>query len=395
KDSASPFREVIEKEALDAVNRTTIAKAHPIHLPRYSRILPILFLGVMSIHMISVVYLQQPPDRGTISAGELIENFGITLAARANENDSDASMKIAREMEKIGKLLQQRKMDQQTIEKRLSKISEEIERQIAGISRRPNYDTADQDSSDSQDPPGGLQEDRTQGITGDDINQLRQNLKQFSSLTNEEADFLDKTEEALENGKAGEMLGDDDSARLNDLLSRDAANQRRSALESASEAIREAERTIGQTGAAEALASESKGEDIDAGDNHKPGSGERRGTESDGGTGMAGPAGESRSPGSLAVEDESTDDFEQTAESSATMLNELDGTISGSDQLVTTVVRNLPEESFSLIDDEEQLNSYVREVEKTISQENIPVALRGYIRDYFLRIGMQEKAPKE
>jgi hypothetical protein len=215
----------------------------------------------------------------------------------------------------------------------------------------------------------------------------------MGSLTDEEADFLEETAKQLEDPNASESIDADTLSQLGELAERNRRNEESDALQSAERTLREARRSLAGTSTPPAADGEQQdggpgGEEFAQGESGEAGgsgSGDAAAPEA----GSTGTGASSRSAGDLAVADEKTDDFQRSDDASASVMGDLDGRISGESEVMQTIVRNLPEATSSLLRDEEILVDYVRSVEDTISQEEVPIGLRNYIKDYFLRIGIK------
>jgi hypothetical protein len=399
KDSDNQFRSIIVGEAERAAKTSNAKIAFPIDFPGRARVLPFLFLLLISLHLLSLAMTHRAPEPEVQRAGALLENYGRTLAERAEDNDLGDSLRIAQEMERLGRLLQQRRLNRERVDQRLAEMSKRIEDRMEGVSRNQNPESGEVDNSEAESTPQGDGRGERQPqsrITKDTIEQLRQELLRQGSITDEEARFLEQTAEDLDDGKPADSFDGDSESRLDDLMNRSRRNQETAALESAEKTVREAQRSLGgarvgadaegQEGAGHRGGEElSQGgrDSAGAGDSESGGGGDSESGDMNGGSG-------SNTAGELAMQDEMTDDFQRREGESVSMMGELDGEISGNDEALKTLVRNLPEDTVSLLPTEGIMVEYARRVEEAINQEEIPVGMRNYIKNYFLRIGLKE-----
>ena len=187
------------------------------------------------------------PEPEATGAGELLESFGQTMAARAEEGDLSESLEIAREMEKLGRLLQQRRMDQERVEQRLAELADRIDSQMEGLSRTRNPESRQRPSNQENEPPGDSREQSSLGDspTSEAIEQLTQELIRQGALTDEEARFLEETKEALDSAKPSDFLDGDGESKLGDLMERARQGLESETLASAERTLREARRSLG------------------------------------------------------------------------------------------------------------------------------------------------------
>ena len=99
----------------------------------------------------------------------------------------------------------------------------------------------------------------------------------------------------------------------------------------------------------------------------------------------------SRGVGTLPVEDEKTDDFTRSGDNNAVSAD-LTGAVGPDDTAAKMLVRNLPEESESNIAYEDIQRTYTEQIERALVRSDVPIAMRVYVRDYFLRIGEQRSS---
>lgn len=402
KNSDNQFRSIIADEAERAAKTSNDKIAFPIDLPGRARFLPFLFLLLISLHLLSLALAHRAPEPEVQRAGALLENYGRTLAERAEENNLVDSLRIAQEMERLGRLLQQRRLNRERVDQRLAEMSNRIEERVEGMSRSQNPESGKVDDSETETPPPGDEAGEKQPqnrITRETIEQLRQELLRQGSITDEEARFLEQTAEDLDEAKPADSLDGDAESRLDDLMNRSRRNQETEALESAEKTMREAQRSLGGPRSAAGVDTEGqiagqRREDELSEGGSDGGTGEDTGDSGNGGADDSSPGdlsgGDSTTAGELAVQDEMTDDFQRREGESASMMGELDGEISENDEVLKRLVRNLPEDTVSLVPTEEVIVEYARRVEEAINQEEIPVGMRTYIKDYFLRIGLKE-----
>ena len=409
KGSENPFRDIIETEAEEIAAEYPVKNAYPISTPKGSRLLPAFLVILTMVYLLSLIDVGRRPDTDAVQAGQLLESVGKTLAVRSEDESLSESRRIAEEMQKLGRMLQQQSLSRSETQRRLAELTSKIQEQIEGISRdrlpESSESTAQGENSQGQGAPA----DSTGGKepSTDTIRQLRENLAKMGHLTDEETRFLEQLEERLENPQSAESIDSETSSRLESLLNRERRGRELSNLESAGQAVREAGGSLRRD--AEGLAEEESvsGEDAGAassGDSRSPEEGEPSsgpaepgGTkdpdassgESDGGRAASG------TPGSEAVEDRMGDDFERSGEDTASLMGELDGEITNDSRSLQAVVRNLPEESASLLATEALVVEYSRAVEEAIMQEEIPIAMRNYIKDYFMQIGIKTTDDEE
>ena len=383
--SDNPFRNVIEEEAEHLAGSIVPKEAYPYSVPKTFRLFPVLGIVLMVLYLISLVGLRRSPDPTAVQTGQLLESVGKTLAVRSEEESLSESERIAEEMQKLGRMLRRQRLNRSETEARLSALTSRIQDQIEGISREmlPETDRASDAAEGTEDTQTSPEARGAKPTDSEDM--------MMGRLTDEEAQVLEQLEQELEDPKGAERTDSEGKPKLENLLNREKHGRELRALQSADQAMREALRSFREgsdDATAEKLGSVDGSGKAISNETETPGDRRADDLETTSGSGE-GQSSNSRSPGREAVEDQKGDDFERSEEGTASLLGELDGEITNDSRSLQAVVRNLPVESTSLLPKESLILEYSKAVEEAITQENIPIAMRNYIRDYFLKIGIK------
>ena len=172
----------------------------------------------------------------------------------------------------------------------------------------------------------------------------------------------------------------------------DQINRQRPADEAESDVVNELEesqRALQQMGSG--LAEITEGEETEPGTAEESGVGTGRGDGSpEGAEGetddMTGEQGSGQQGGTMAVEDESTDDF-STPEESSPVFREIQGIVT-ENTIMDIIIRELPSEATSRLTEQEREVLFERVIEEAVNREQTPPELQRLVRNYFLRLTM-------
>ncbi len=388
-----PFAEALTERAETAARRASEARLErdvvPVRPPRPTLLLPVLMVVLFLVYLGAGELRARAVDPPVLNAGAFLEEYGDTLAARAEEDSLAESLAIAKEMQRLGRELQNNRVDREDVEQMIAELSERVRGRVSGLSRSAQPDVS-RPPDRAPTPEEGRAVERAPSAS--QIEQLYRDLFQKRRITDEEADFLEETLEKLDSPEDASGIDADALDRLDELASRRNLMEERDALDSAERALERARQYLDQ---ADAPAGTAQGRESGGGAERtlEPGDDESApGRRPAGGRNAAnGESGEadgegSSSAGDLPVKDKTDSDFRRSGNVAST-LGELSGELTSRESVVQRFVRTMPEDSKTAAEFRDIRRTYAEQIERALVREAVPIAMRSYVRDYFLRIG--------
>lgn len=420
----SIFSDAVLEDAALKASEVRASQVYPMSLPRRTLFIPLILVGIVFFANFNLKSIWSSNDTLTalneqvMGEGRKIEELGRRLAREAEQKGMTESVRIAQELQRLGRRMQEEELNREETMELISEYTQEIERSLEGLQEkivagktegsaeiekmldqllnnmnslqpRSIVPGADQLANQLANPLANpLADDLTES-------QVASSLERSDSYEDGEFDGYEGADldpvgtDSVGTDPVGEDPVGTDSVR-EDTADRDSI---KADLDDIS-ALIDVERRL-----EEALQSLASPQDSAASPQTSAASPQTSAAspqtsaeiESEM-TEEGGDVGESENtglPGAKPVEDEKSDSTEIPSHSDDGMVSELKGEID--DQGMTrTPIRSLPEETLSKISAHDVDVTYMEQLESVISKDAIPGRLRENVKNYFLRIGVSK-----
>ena len=373
-----PFTEAIRNRAKRVALRAAGTRADratvQIRAPRGVSLLPLLLV----VHLVLVFFAGEARsaaiDTGVREAGFFLEEIGDALAARSEQDE--IGLEVAREMQRLGRELQNNRMNRGETERAISELDQFVANTIENREGRRAPDAENRTAL-----PGAPAANQGVGesvFSSSDIQLLLEQLEEGGDISDEEVDLLESVEKAE---------SPENSNRI------DAASEEMDRLESARDALDRAsallEPDTDRGDGDQSVTARSSGpeERRDTRSDESSGGGEKR---AEGDIGTSGEPAGSAGAGDAAVEDTFTDDF-VPGESRFQVVADVSGEVEDRHEAIRTLVRNLPDETRTELPFEDVVRVYGEQIERAVVRSDVSTAMRSYVREYFMRLNEIEE----
>lgn len=374
KGETSRLSFLVLEDAAGRAKDVVTKRVYPLSLPPKSKWLPFLLaLVVLAVFVdFENILLPIPADgleSAVVEEGRTIEEMGKRLAERAQKERLPETLKMGREMQRLGERMQNERLSidesRDTLvdlaertrgrrEKILKTSREPFRESVEPLDFAPGAKTGDPSDVEMPGSPGMHEDAGSDGKTDSESTE---------PLDKEEDDDA-RGEEPSRGAGSGPVEEDMRGLAEAEELLREAADQ----LLESSEGAALAE---GAAGSERGGQEGPNGEPVD-----------EEGAK-EGGTAFGG------SPGIRAVEDVPGLDQERRISSEPEdIVVEVPGT---GEESLRMLIRALPPEAGSDNSEQRRIQEYERQVEEAILKEEVPPAMKEFIRDYFLNIGVTRR----
>lgn len=331
------------------------------------------------------------PDPPYLEEALALEDAGRRLAERAADNED--LQQLADEIRRFGERVRRDGLPEEEARRRIEQLDERMEEQIRNLGRTPPLEF----NEEAQIPEDAEETIRRALESGMSQGEVEEFFLQMRSEGTTIPDVVRALEEATPERAPDANLGLDDE-RVQELM--DQLNRPPPEEDAESDIVNELEESrqvLQQMGAG--LSELTEGEETEIGEAGESGVGRggEQGEGSEGEPDQSNPTedGFGQQGGTRAVEDELGDDFSEPEEESP-IFRELQGIVTN-DTIMDLIIRELPSEATSVLEEEERIVLFERVIEEAVEREQTPPELDRLVRNYFLRLTRvaQEEAADE
>ena len=378
--------DMIRTHGESAAFKIDVKQVFPLMVKKRTRLLFVflpLVLAALVFNLESLVYGKLGED--LLEQVYMLENEAELFAARADIDQYGESRKIAEELNELSRKLKQEGLSKKEAAEQLTDMSQRVERQIRRLSRDFLPDSSRRELEEKEKIEELLEDFSNRRNTGyGDAAALKQNLLDMETISDEQRAGIEKAFDKL--GKNSESDGMQDE-KIRDLL-----DELKQNLTDAADAEDEIENLSELAGKLEGGA-----EKLGVGSPDSRQEEERTAKGGDGGNDSLGKPGD-QEDGLSAAPGQTNEQENRGSEESGFSYREdtgrpgfnLKGVIKEESER-RVEVRNLPEESAALLDEEKIIVEYRRRAEAAIYKSEIPLAKRKLIGEYFFRLGVIEE----
>ncbi|MGQ9629742.1 MAG: hypothetical protein ACUVXI_05410 [bacterium] len=401
------FLELLVEDAARKSENLDPKSALPFRFPRRTKYIPIvlaIFIGVALIPFDLRSLLDSAfsinPQVG--AEGRKIERFGRSLERKAKREELPESLDVARKMQELGRRLQTDRLSRDGSVNEIRNLADEVG------SRRQELERRMRASSPSR---GGQMSGRGSQDFSSVVSEMLNRMEQGGAPQGE----LQSMAESLSNmvpsdsleGKQlqnlVQALRENDMEKAKEILkslqrqsSSSASRKDAEGLRSAEETLRNSADSLEDRESKEGSSSMEKGSEPGSrGDDSiskKPKGGFGQGfgpPEEDWGDmlpeGSEYSAGVGKTGSTLGEEGKGEDASTQHPQQQS---EKIEGKVTDEGDVKTLFIRSLPLKNEAGVTEEEIISEYQKQAEEVISQDDIPLNFRQYIKDYFTSIGM-------
>lgn len=364
------------RESLPGVSPTAIVR---ITAPRLTSMVAVLAVALLALMIIDATGLFARESNPIVQQGLFLADGARRLAERSED---DNVRELARQMEELGDQLAREQIDPEAANKKLEELGEQVEDQFRNLDRNPGFENPE----DATAPPqteDTVRRALQQGMSEGDVMEF---FTRMSGRGQELPDIVEALEEATTESPNANLPVDEEALErlMNQLQmpppAADVPSDRVNELQEADRIIEQsasglAELTEGEPGEP---SGEGSGTALARGQTPPQSEASAADSESEGGEGQAG--------GREAVEDRFESALNRLSEGAT--LRELRGEVT-QNQIMDVIIRDMPSEALSLLDEEQRAAEFERVVENAIPRDSTPSELREVVKSYFLRITMR------
>lgn len=385
RDPDNPFFPLLIEDARAAAGKIRQKDVYPFVFRQWQIIVPVLAASMLFLGTFSFPFLAVDPL--IASEGLILEELGKKLAEEIPEEDVETH-DLALKLQRLGEKLQEKPMTRERARQEVDSFSEQIESRIGDLKRQNLMAEVEEDVPGAKD----FQEDifrLERGESSDEgIAAFREKIVGSDEI---DPETLERIEKAFDEYDPGS--GDRGDSWLSDKLKEELGEQGKSDrtidnLSSAEDILSDTEDRLDE-GSSDSIAQSDNKESEETGissGTSRPGEEE---IDEEGLPGEGGSAGKSSSaPGGGEPEEpeETTEPISMFSEGS---MKELEGKLTPGDQM-KAFIRSLPSYSETAGGGSGYILEYRKQIENVISTEQIPEKYMGFVRDYFLEIGVIE-----
>jgi hypothetical protein len=359
----------------DAESRCSLVRpreVYPLRLPAKTKAIPLMMAVLLVTVLVDFGLPPLPLLRDEIDSqikqeGRDIEELGRRLAARAEQQALPETLKLGNDIQRLGKRMQHEPMSLEQSREELTDLADRVIRRMGEIRRIP----VDEPEQQTQKLP----------LVSDDLLGEPSNASEPGGTMYESSAEGGRSAASGEPGSEGngEGRGSAESGRQRPQGSEERSQrlmEETQNLTEAAEALRKAAENL-EGSPEEGLAPEIAGSKTEESGLQEGDSGEREPEAKEGSSGT---------PGSRPVED--IPSGERPASVPSSLEDIMVEPVGQGEESFGVLLRSLPLGSLKEGTQEEVLQNYRKRVEEAVRQESIPLNLRKYIRDYFIRIGV-------
>ena len=386
KDENTSFSELILKDAAKYADKVNPRYIYPFKTSKKVGIIPLLIMFIVLLLTFDIYSFFSR----TYDAGVQLEKYAEILAARADENNSNENTDLFREMEELGKQMQRSLSESDSLQDKIDKLRDEVKQQIAGLERTGIPDATMEPFKSEIEEEFGEDIGRLKNgeMSDSEIQDLQSRISDSGKLTEGQKDSAEK---AFDNY---DPLNDDNNQGelANSLAKSFSSGEKEQEDLKDFQEIGEILGNMSSSNTADGEPSDSNTENRAGSTDQRTNSGENDSAEDksdqSGSDGSSEDGVASNTPGKTAEEDQFETPGEQSTENDG-QSSSIEGSSINMNNL-EMLIRDLPKPNESFISEKEIILEYSKKIEEVIEKEEIPLGMRTYIKDYFLRIGTFE-----
>ncbi|MFW5741684.1 MAG: hypothetical protein ACOC2D_00285 [Spirochaetota bacterium] len=386
----SAFERLVVEKAEQSTEDIDPRAVYPPRLPRRLGVVAALTVALGILLILEASGWFDPPQVPYADELLALEDAGRRLAERSDEDDE--LQQLADEMLRLGDRVRRDGVDANEARRRIEQLNERVEEQIRNLERTPSLEF----NEDAEIPPEAESTIRRALRSGMGEEEVLEFFTRMRSEGNTVPEAVEALEESTPDRAPDTSLGVDQE-RVDELM--DQLNRPQPEEEDAesdlTRELEESQRSLQQMGSG--LAELSEGMEGETGEASGEGTGvDRDGQASEPPEGEDGGEGEDtggQQGGSVAVEDQTDDDYRRP-EDSRPVFREIQGIVTD-DTMMDVIIRELPSEATSQLTEQEREVAFERIVEEAVSREETPPQLRRLVRNYFLRLTLASEEGAE
>jgi hypothetical protein len=331
----------------DSAPRRLLGKLHLPFLPFIPLLAALILLAsLFPVDLAGLFPGPAPASREMAALGEELEGVGRRLGAAAREQGSGRGLELARELERLGRELQERSIERDEALERVESLRRGLAEEYSLRLRRYPSDGARQRVGGEE--AGGSKAQSGEDASSKGLPSAGEGSRPASEDAEELADAMNGLNE-LADRASGQASREPDPSRLG--------------------------RGGGPAGSGE------QGKTNEGAGNEAEGEGRGAGSEGEGDSAA------SRQPGTTPVPDRKGPSTSIVANPQGKPL-QADSAAEGEGEAMQLLVRSLPAWSRARAPAEAVIRDYQRRAESALAREEVPVELMPYVKSYFLSIGM-------
>ena len=381
RDTRSAFERLVVEKAEQSTEDIDPHAVYPPTPPRRLGVVAALTVALGILLILDASGWFDPPQVPYADELLALEDAGRRLAERAGEDDE--LQQLADEMLRLGDRVRREEIDANEARRRIEQLNERVEEQMRNLERTPPLEF----NEDAEIPPETESTIRRALRSGMGEEEVLEFFTRMRSEGNTVPEVVEALEEATPDRAPDTNLGIDEE-RVNELM--DQLNRPQPEDDAESDLTRELEesqRSLEQMGSG--LAELSEGMEGETGEASGEGTGVDRGGQAppeppEGEDGNEGEDSGGQQGGSVAVEDQTGDDYRRP-EDSRPVFREIQGIVTD-DTVMDVIIRELPSEATSQLSEQEREVVFERIVEEAVNREETPPELQRLVRNYFLRL---------
>jgi hypothetical protein len=357
-ETKNPYSQILLDDALEIIGKTLVSRVFKTNFSRRDPFQPLLMALFLFLWLSSFSFLQVNDQNRAL--GELLTNISEQIDAVNSEPKNKDIEEISEEYRKLGKRIEDRFMNNQSIDNEVQKLSDRLEKKIEDLDREGI--NRDSQYSGEEDSESELYQLHRKKELSEELSSIMEDLMKTFSLSPE---TLRGTGQRGKGGVSGEN-GKETTGEKADLSGRSDENLIDDSVDS-TEKTHEPNDTDRSN---------------DTGDKDLSNSADI--TDPEDNSGIA----DNKDPGNEAAGDTSQYSIIREKKQSGEFDEESIHAELQEGEQMKSFIRALPHMGNPTLEELEIIHFYRNQLESAIKQENLPESYQSVVRDYFLSIGV-------